>query len=167
MNWEAIGAIGEVLGAVAVVLTLIYLGIQIRQNTQQMENHFKGVDLTSFNAIDESFSRFRAMLATNPDLAELWQATLDNYSALEGTNKLRADALMKEWLVIYQNMVHRTMLVNRDSGPLLMNDLMERIIAREFSHQGVRQWWSQHQHDFFPHFTALVEETLKEIPIEN
>ena len=33
MNWEAIGAIGEVLGAVAVILTLAYLAVQIRQNT--------------------------------------------------------------------------------------------------------------------------------------
>jgi len=34
MNWEAIGAIGEVLGAVAVILTLTYLAAQIRQNTR-------------------------------------------------------------------------------------------------------------------------------------
>lgn len=32
MNWEAIGAVGEILGAVAVLFTLIYLGLQIRQN---------------------------------------------------------------------------------------------------------------------------------------
>ena len=31
MNWEAIGAIGEVLGALAVVITLIYLAVQVRQ----------------------------------------------------------------------------------------------------------------------------------------
>jgi hypothetical protein len=35
MNWDAIGAIGEVLGAIAVVVTLIYLGVQIRQNTER------------------------------------------------------------------------------------------------------------------------------------
>jgi hypothetical protein len=29
MNWEAVGAIGEVLGAAAVVLSLAYLGTQI------------------------------------------------------------------------------------------------------------------------------------------
>ena len=34
MNWEAIGAIGEILGAVAVLVTLVYLTTQIRQNTQ-------------------------------------------------------------------------------------------------------------------------------------
>ena len=33
MNWDAIGAIGEVLGAIAVFATLIYLAVQIRQNT--------------------------------------------------------------------------------------------------------------------------------------
>ena len=30
MNWDAIGAIGEITGAIAVVLTLGYFGLQIR-----------------------------------------------------------------------------------------------------------------------------------------
>jgi heme/copper-type cytochrome/quinol oxidase subunit 1 len=34
MNWEAIAAIGELIGAVAVVVTLIYLAAQIRHNTK-------------------------------------------------------------------------------------------------------------------------------------
>ena len=33
MNWEAVSAIGEIVGALAVFVTLIYLAIQIRQNT--------------------------------------------------------------------------------------------------------------------------------------
>jgi len=37
VNWAAIGAIGEIIGAVAVVLSLIHLAVQIRQNTQQIE----------------------------------------------------------------------------------------------------------------------------------
>lgn len=34
MNWEAISAIGEIVGATVVVLTLGYLAIQIRQSTK-------------------------------------------------------------------------------------------------------------------------------------
>jgi len=34
MNWEAVGAIGEVTGAVLVVVSIIYLSIQIRSNTR-------------------------------------------------------------------------------------------------------------------------------------
>ena len=41
MNWEALGAIGELVGAIAVVGTLFYLGFQIRQSNKQqrLESH--------------------------------------------------------------------------------------------------------------------------------
>ena len=38
MDWEAIGAIGEVLGAAGVLATLVYLATQIRQNTTTTTN---------------------------------------------------------------------------------------------------------------------------------
>ena len=34
MNWEAAGAIGEIVGAAAVVATLIYFGLQMRQSAR-------------------------------------------------------------------------------------------------------------------------------------
>jgi hypothetical protein len=37
VDWNAIGAIGEMLGAVAVVITLLYLSKQIRQNTRSVQ----------------------------------------------------------------------------------------------------------------------------------
>ena len=38
MDWNAIGALGEVAGAIGVILTLIYLASQLRQNTSMMRN---------------------------------------------------------------------------------------------------------------------------------
>ena len=35
MNWEAIGAVGEVVGALAVFLTLLYLARQVRDGSKQ------------------------------------------------------------------------------------------------------------------------------------
>ena len=32
MNWEALGAMGEIVGVTAVVVSLIYLALQIRAN---------------------------------------------------------------------------------------------------------------------------------------
>lgn len=37
MNWEAVGAEGEILGAFAVIITLGYLAVQVRQNTRAMQ----------------------------------------------------------------------------------------------------------------------------------
>ena len=156
MNWEAIGAIGEVIGAIAVILTLIYLSVQIRQNTRMMEDHFRGVDLSAFNAIDESFSRFRSMLAMNPELADLWKRTREDYEVLSGTERERADALAWEWFVIYQNMYHRTISIMQkdDTG-------IELALTRELRHPGLLQWWKQNRDDrvvLFPEFKAVVDQ---------
>lgn len=43
MNWDAIGAIGEVVGALAVVISLVYLALQIRQNSRQVEEQIRGL----------------------------------------------------------------------------------------------------------------------------
>lgn len=37
LNWEAIGAVGETLGAVGVIVTLGYLAYQLRQNTRALK----------------------------------------------------------------------------------------------------------------------------------
>jgi hypothetical protein len=36
MDLEALGNLGDFLGGIGVVITLLYLAIQIRQNTRQM-----------------------------------------------------------------------------------------------------------------------------------
>ena len=41
MNWDAIGAIGELLGSVGVLITLVYLAVQIRQNTDSLSENRK------------------------------------------------------------------------------------------------------------------------------
>ena len=37
MNWDAIAAIAEALGAVGVVATVVYVAFQIRQNSRSIE----------------------------------------------------------------------------------------------------------------------------------
>jgi len=49
MNWEAIGAVGELIGAVTVVITLLYLAIQIRQNSQAVKNSAAQALLSELN----------------------------------------------------------------------------------------------------------------------
>ena len=37
MNWDALGAIGEILGAIAVVATIVYLARQVKDNSTQVK----------------------------------------------------------------------------------------------------------------------------------
>jgi hypothetical protein len=65
MNWEAVGAISEIVGALAVVITLAYLAVQIRQNNDLLRSESRQVlvsnDVTSLRAgmdISEVFAKF-------------------------------------------------------------------------------------------------------------
>jgi hypothetical protein len=62
MNWEAIGAVGEILGAVAVLITLVYLAYQIKQYT--------AATLAATNsAYADAGREFSTAIATCPELA--------------------------------------------------------------------------------------------------
>ena len=68
MNWDAIGAFGEILGAVAVLLTLIYLATQIRQT-----NDISRFDTTQ--DIMNSFDNLNGMVVSDPSLREVLHKT--------------------------------------------------------------------------------------------
>jgi hypothetical protein len=155
MSWDAIGAISELVAVIAVVATLVYLSFQLRQNTLQMENYVKAIDLTACNAIDESFSRFRMMLAANPEVADLWRRAKEDYLSLSGMEKEQADALPREWFVIYQNTHHRTtsiVLANSMMPGESKDDYMEFLMTRELGHPDLRQWYKNNTGSFFQHF---------------
>lgn len=61
MNWEAIGAVGEILGALAVAITLAYLAIQVKYAKKA------AVDATSLNRANGVQAMLLAV-ATNDDL---------------------------------------------------------------------------------------------------
>jgi len=70
VNWEAIGAAGEILGAIAVFVTLVYLASQIKQSN----------NLARFTATKEilnQFNHLNEMVATDAGLREVLAKTGD------------------------------------------------------------------------------------------
>lgn len=51
MNWGAVQAVAELVGAAGVILSLIYLAIQVRQNTQSLRTAANQELLTAFNDV--------------------------------------------------------------------------------------------------------------------
>ena len=82
MNWDAIGAISEAFGSIAVVLTLIYLAAQIRQNTES------GRDAATINAIN-NFAYSTEELNRDPDLAKIYFDGRMDFHALQQLEKQR------------------------------------------------------------------------------
>ncbi len=64
MNWEAIGAVGEILGALGVIATLIYLALQIRQNT-------RSIQANRLNEIGREFAERHMVVATSSEMPRI------------------------------------------------------------------------------------------------
>jgi hypothetical protein len=81
INWEALGAIGEFIGALGVVISLVYLATQIR--TQNNE--------TKLAAVHEILVGFRDSLHAfgSGDLAEIFAKANEDYDALTNAESLK------------------------------------------------------------------------------
>ena len=80
MDWDAIGAVGEILGALAVFISLVYLAVQIRNNTTQLK-------FDSGQAVANSGDRGFDPIYTEPSMS-IWikgHDDLDSLSAGELT----------------------------------------------------------------------------------
>jgi len=77
MNWDAIGAIGEVLGSIAVFITLGYLAVQVRHAREAVARSSRQ---SRYDALREAYM----MWASSPELAES-TAKLGTSLALPGS----------------------------------------------------------------------------------
>jgi hypothetical protein len=65
MNWDAIGAIGEIVGAAGVVITLMYLALQMKQNS-------KTIEAQMYQARSEVSANRYGQIADSPYLATIY-----------------------------------------------------------------------------------------------
>jgi hypothetical protein len=97
MNWQAISAVSELVAALAVVASLIYLAVQIRQNTRALRS-------STWQATFDVNQRFDSGLADNGELADI---LIRGHQGLEHlkdeTERLRYMLVAKQLLDLYQN----------------------------------------------------------------
>jgi hypothetical protein len=142
MNWEAIGAIGEIVGAVAVVFTLIYLSTQIRQNNKLLSSDSRQTlvanDLTSLLANVEHSEVF-AKLVLKEELSAEEQLKLSFIFAIDLRNRefeyfQYVNGLLDE--ATWQS-YRKVVLINHSSelGRKWWNEIGRDIVDPEFAKQ--------------------------------
>jgi len=93
MNWNAIGAIGEILAAIAVFASLLYLAIQIRSNTNQSRAMMT-------HGLEKEYSGILDSVINNPQFAELLAKSLA-IETLSSSEELQLRAYSNKFLNIY------------------------------------------------------------------
>ena len=89
MNWDAIVAISQLVAAVGVILSLVFVGLQIKQNTRALQR-------TEHNSTMEQWTVIRQAIAQNRDIAELMTAGLQGERTLDSADQLRLEQMLAE-----------------------------------------------------------------------
>lgn len=146
MSWEVAVAISEIAGGVAVVISLLFLGRDLRQNTLAMQaaNYIKVNDTMIENTVVLTGDR-----PGGPIFLE----------AMEGLSGLDLQAYYHFHLVAL-GMLRRyeTLFVQESMG--LMNGWstsgFKNSLVGLLSHKGIQEWWPGSAKLFSPDFSAYV-----------
>lgn len=158
MSWEAIAAIGELLGAIAVLATLVYLAAQIRQSSQAIDANTRIARLSARHASQEALSRFRNLIS-NPELAELYLKGCADYRGLAPADRLRFASVLQELLLAYDLIYQQ---FNEGTYEAEMWDRLMPVMLTTLRQPGVRDWWGRNKSLFRPAFVAAVEQGIPE-----
>ena len=97
MEWtiQDLGAVGEFVGAVGVVITLVYLAYQIRQNTVQLEQTTRTSKAAAVSASNIALRETRRTIFETAEMAEIFQQGNNNPDDLGEVEQLRYRLLMQ------------------------------------------------------------------------
>jgi hypothetical protein len=160
MNWEALGAVAESVGAIAVFVSLVYVAVQIRQNTKQFSRSVEANQLAAFERNVESGNRIRELLILHPDLAQLLLCGFKDYKELEGSEKFRFGMLLRNVFSGLQGGYIRQLAMEHDPEEF---EGTARMLDEILLNQGARDWLDDNEPDWRPAFRDLVDARLSAI----
>ncbi len=152
MNWEAFGAIGEIVGAIAVVATLMYLARQMRQTAKATTGETMGSWLADYNNMVLEISK-------DPEVARIFRQGLTDFEQLNENDKMRFHTWMVAHLLNAQNV-----FLQLEDG-IMHQRIADQILpfsAAMLNSKGGLYWWgtarSIWRPEFLDHMDKLIEE---------
>ena len=147
MIWEAIG---EVVGAIAVIATPIYIALQIRQNTSALRS------TATQTAHDQAASIYQ-ILCTDADMAGIFIRGTNSPDDPSDEELAKLNAFLSVTQLYMQNWYMQT----RDQ---LMDDTLlsswSNIVARISSTPGCQQFWERRSYVYSPAYKEYLEKEV-------
>ena len=133
MDWSAIAAWGEVGGAIAVVISLLYLSAQVRQGNQVAR-------AAAQESLQNAFRNFTQPLASDPELYRIFDRGVEEFDSLEGDDRGRFFHLAFQFGKVFESAHYHYTRGLLDDG----------------SWEGWQQYWAQRSDLYSPGFREFV-----------
>ena len=97
MKIKKAAAIAEIVSAVAVIVSLLYVGYEVRQNTAAVES-------TAYQSIHDAEDLYWQSISADAELSALWDAGMEGgLEALEPAQRSQYTITVRRLIYLYQN----------------------------------------------------------------
>ncbi len=155
MDFQSLANLGEMIGGVAVVISLIYLSVQVRQNTasQQTENYTRALDRISAQ---------QARLGGSGAYAMMFSRGVKDATALTVEERLQFTWMLYEIFGGFEFMFHAS---QNNAIPEEVWDRWSLTVGYWLHYPGVLMWWSVRPVPFTESFTAYIDSMIENNPV--
>lgn len=147
MNFEALGNLGEFISSIAVLGSLIYLGVQIRRSTETAR-------MATYRSIVSDFGSMNLTMAADPELSYLYVQALEQFDELEPSQKARMSQLFYLTFRSFENMFYQHQKGYLEDEVWLG---WERLMVSYFYRPGFHAWWEMRREVFSLSFAEFLE----------
>src|SRR5436309_14765136 len=146
INWDAISAISQLVGSLAVVLSVLYLAVQVHQSTRVARLATQDAAATALRDVTKP-------LMENAELERIWRVGLEDLSALSVEERARFFHALYQFLKAFET-IHFHYVYG-----LMDNQLFEGwhgLLRHYIVAPGVAQYWKLRPGVFSVRFRILV-----------
>lgn len=152
MNWEAIGAVGETVGAAGVIISLLYLAVQIRGDARAKRAA----------AVHEQSAAFRdllRMLATDESLATIYLYGIRDLDTIKDSDLVRFASALGFMFRVFEESYFQWQEGNLEAH---VWQGFEAPVTDMLAYPGVREWWASRSHWYGDQFRDFVGEKMRQ-----
>ena len=151
MTLQDLGSIGEFVAALATVATLVYLAVQIRQNTTTVRT-------SSHHAGSTAWSDLIARIAADSTLSEIYHTGRMSPDELSKQDARRFDLVFDAMLAQIENFY-----IQYASGQLPQSnqDRFVEILRAQARTPGFQRYWPRRRDSFTAEFVDYIEQELQ------
>ena len=147
MDWNAIGALAELVGAAAVVVSLLYLARQVRSGSTALQTTMRDA---SFGSVRE----WNYSVAADPDLPWIFQQGCRDFDSLDQKEAARFVLLAYSFLKVFENIFLHYKAGTVDSKTWEHN---RHILVAYASQPGIQRYIEARWPIFEPGFREVLE----------
>ena len=104
MDLEALGNLGDFVGGIAVIVTLIYLALQVRQNNRQLHENAAATRAATVQSANDALIQLNITIAQSPELASYHIISAEEFENLSPLDQRRCTALHISALRVFQHL---------------------------------------------------------------